>query len=97
MQDKGVYYYMVELKIKLSTIEDLYLFSEAVSKIGFTAVAKQDNYCVNAKSIFSIISLNLMKEFTLVIFLPEGLKDDELESKFIAAEMRGKFQAWIII
>ena len=88
---------MVELKIKLSTIEDLYLFSETVSKISFTAVAKQDNYCVNAKSIFSIISLNLMKDFTLVIFLPEGLKEDELEAKFIAAEMRGKFQAWIII
>ena len=88
---------MIELKIKLNTIEDLYIFSEAVSKIGFTAIAKQDNYCVNAKSIFSIISLNLMKDFTLVIFLPEGLKDDELESKFIAAEMRGKFQKWILI
>ena len=88
---------MIELKIKLNTIEDLYLFSETVSKISFTTVAKQDNYCVNAKSIFSIISLNLMKDFTLVIFLPEGLKDDELESKFIAAEMRGKFQPWILI
>ena len=88
---------MIELKIKLTTIEDLYIFSEAVSKIGFTAIAKQDNYCVNAKSIFSIISLNLMKDFTLVIFLPEGLKDDELGSKFIAAEMRGKFQPWILI
>ena len=88
---------MLELKIKLNTLKDLYLFSEAVSKIGFTAIAKQDNYCVNAKSIFSIISLNLMKDFTLVIFLPEGLKEDELESKFIAAEMRGKFQPWILI
>lgn len=88
---------MMELKIKLNTIEDLYIFSEIVSKISFTAIAKQDNYCVNAKSIFSIISLNLMKEFMLVIFLPEGLKDDELEAKFIAAEMRGKFQKWIII
>lgn len=87
----------MELKIKLNTLEDLYNFSETVSKIGFTAIAKQDNYCVNAKSIFSIISLNLMKEFMLVIFLPEGLKDDELEAKFIAAEMRGKFQKWIII
>lgn len=88
---------MIEVKIKLNTIEDLYTFSETASKISFTAVAKQDNYYVNAKSIFSIISLNLMKDFTLVIVLPEGLQEDELEAKFIAAEMRGKFQAWIII
>ncbi len=58
---------MIELKIKLETIEKVYSFVATVTKYEYDADVICGRYVVNAKSIMGLFSLDLLSPLTLNI------------------------------
>ncbi len=58
---------MVELKIRLETIEKVYSFVATVTKYEYDADVICGRYVVNAKSIMGLFSLDLLSPLTLNI------------------------------
>ena len=56
---------MVELKVKISTIDDVKKFVNAVSKYDFDVDLISGRYAVDAKSIMGIFSIDLSKELVM--------------------------------
>ena len=66
---------MKEIKILLSSINDVKKFVNVVSKYDFDVDLTSDRYVVDAKSIMGIFSLDLSKPISVAVhstaFLPE--------------------------
>ena len=56
---------MVELKVKIGTIDDVKKFVTAVSKYDFDVDLISGRYAVDAKSIMGIFSIDLSKELVM--------------------------------
>lgn len=56
---------MVELKVKIATIDDVKKFVNAVSKYDFDVDLISGRYAVDAKSIMGIFSIDLSKELVM--------------------------------
>lgn len=56
---------MVELKVKIGTIDDVKKFVNAVSKYDFDVDLISGRYAVDAKSIMGIFSIDLSKELVM--------------------------------
>lgn len=56
---------MVEYKVKISTINDVKKFVNAVSKYEFDVDLISGRYAIDAKSIMGIFSIDLSKELVL--------------------------------
>ena len=56
---------MVELKVKISTIDDVKKFVNTVSKFDFDVDLISGRYAVDAKSIMGIFSIDLSKELVM--------------------------------
>ncbi|MCM1299339.1 MAG: HPr family phosphocarrier protein [Firmicutes bacterium] len=56
---------MVEYKVKISTINDVKKFVNAVSKYDFDVDLISGRYAIDAKSIMGIFSIDLSKELVL--------------------------------
>ena len=56
---------MVELKVKIATIDDVKKFVTAVSKYDFDVDLISGRYAVDAKSIMGIFSIDLSKELVM--------------------------------
>ena len=56
---------MVELKVKINTIDDVKKFVNTVSKFDFDVDLISGRYAVDAKSIMGIFSIDLSKELVM--------------------------------
>lgn len=56
---------MVELKVKIATIDDVKKFVTTVSKYDFDVDLISGRYAVDAKSIMGIFSIDLSKELVM--------------------------------
>lgn len=56
---------MVEFKVKISTIDDVKKFVNAVSKYDFDVDLISGRYAIDAKSIMGIFSIDLSKELVM--------------------------------
>ena len=56
---------MIELKVKIDTINDVKKFVSTVSKYDFDVDLISGRYAIDAKSIMGIFSIDLSKELTL--------------------------------
>lgn len=56
---------MVEYKVKISTINDVKKFVNAVSKYDFDVDLISGRYAIDAKSIMGIFSIDLSKELVM--------------------------------
>ena len=56
---------MVELKVKIGTIDDVKKFVNVVSKYDFDVDLISGRYAVDAKSIMGIFSIDLSKELVM--------------------------------
>lgn len=56
---------MVEYKVKISTINDVKKFVNAVSKYEFDVDLISGRYAIDAKSIMGIFSIDLSKELVM--------------------------------
>ena len=52
---------MNQIKVNLNLISDISLFVQAATNVPHNVYIKSDKYCINAKSIMGIYSLNLSK------------------------------------
>ncbi len=58
---------MYTANIQLATVEHVKKFVSIVSNFDFLVDIKQGKYCVNAKSIMGIFSLDLTKELSISV------------------------------
>lgn len=56
---------MVEYKVKISTIDDVKKFVNAVAKYDFDVDLISGRYAIDAKSIMGIFSIDLSKELVM--------------------------------
>ncbi|MBD5113930.1 MAG: HPr family phosphocarrier protein [Ruminococcaceae bacterium] len=56
---------MVEYKVRISTIDDVKKFVNAVSKYDFDVDLISGRYAIDAKSIMGIFSIDLSKELVM--------------------------------
>ncbi len=72
---------MVEYKVKISTINDVKKFVNAVSKYEFDVDLISGRYAIDAKSIMGIFSIDLSKELVLKAHTDNGdvIKSDLAE------------------
>lgn len=66
---------MLRKNFKIRTIVRAQCLCILASKQSFPVTLEQGIYCVNAKSIFGIFSLNLTEDVTVVVPEAEGAKE----------------------
>jgi PTS HPr component phosphorylation site. len=74
---------MTNLSIKLSTIEDVRAFVNAVSKYDIEVDLQSGRYVVDAKSIMGIFSLDLLNPIEMTIHSENAEKLIEEVKKYI--------------
>lgn len=74
---------MKELKVKISTINDVKEFVSAVMLFGYDIDLISGRYAIDAKSIMGIFSIDLSKELKLVAHSDDTAELEEAIAKFI--------------
>ncbi|MGN0589275.1 MAG: HPr family phosphocarrier protein [Ruminiclostridium sp.] len=74
---------MKELKVKISTINDVKEFVSTVMLFGYDIDLISGRYAIDAKSIMGIFSIDLSKELKLVAHSDDTAELEEAIAKFI--------------
>lgn len=72
---------MASVTIRLNSIGEVKEFNRLASEVSGDVDLRSGRYCVDAKSIMGIFSLNLARELTVD---SPALSDEELHKKFAA-------------
>lgn len=71
---------MAQIKIHLNTLSDVKEFNAAAAQIAGDVDLRSGRYCVDAKSIMGIFSLNLSRDLTV----KAAITEEELRKCFAA-------------
>ena len=74
---------MKELKVRISTINDVKEFVSTVMLFGYDIDLISGRYAIDAKSIMGIFSIDLSKELKLVAHSDDAAELEEAIAKFI--------------
>lgn len=74
---------MKELKVRISTINDVKEFVSTVMLFGYDIDLISGRYAIDAKSIMGIFSIDLSKELKLVAHSDDTAELEEAIAKFI--------------
>ena len=74
---------MKELKVKITTINDVKEFVSTVMLFGYDIDLISGRYAIDAKSIMGIFSIDLSKELKLVAHSDDTAELEEAIAKFI--------------
>ena len=74
---------MKELKVKISTLNDVKEFVSTVMLFGYDIDLISGRYAIDAKSIMGIFSIDLSKELKLVAHSDDTAELEEAIAKFI--------------
>ena len=66
------------MKIKLNEIEDIKTFVEVTRKFASDIDIRNGRYCVDAKSIMGLFSLDISKELDIYMVSKDGEVEDDL-------------------
>lgn len=72
---------MAQIMIRLNTLSEVKEFNAAAAQIPVDVDLRSGRYCVDAKSIMGIFSLNLGRDLTVE---SNAVSEDELRKRFAA-------------
>ncbi len=72
---------MAQIMIRLNTLTEVKEFNAAAAQIAGDVDLRSGHYCVDAKSIMGIFSLNLGRDLTVE---SNAVSEDELRKRFAA-------------
>lgn len=72
---------MAQIMIRLNTLSEVKEFNAAAAQIAGDVDLRSGRYCVDAKSIMGIFSLNLGRDLTVE---SNAVSEDELRKRFAA-------------
>lgn len=70
---------MKSYEISISSIEEIKQFYEYINNYNCDFDLKQGKYCVDAKSIMGIMSLDILDTFELTIWMEDDKADEMME------------------
>lgn len=73
---------MISRVVKLSDVKEAETFNKLCELLECASELSQDSYCVDAKSIMGIFSLDLRSELRFTVHTDDGEKIDSLFRKY---------------